>query len=90
MDYLCVSPESEEIVAFDWGSRDIKTAKKLRNEIKRSSGLEKYTVGIEGNNCRLRRRVRRVFFRTCYLSKRVLNHREAFTMVFFYINYGFV
>jgi IS1 family transposase len=51
---------------------------------------KKHTVGIEGNNCRLRHRLRRAFRRTCYFSKKLRNHWKAFDMVFFYINYGFV
>jgi hypothetical protein len=39
---------------------------------------KEYTVGIEGNNCRLRHRIRRAF---CW---------KVFDMAFFYINYGFV
>ena len=51
---------------------------------------KEYTVGIEGNNCRLRHRIRRAFRRTCCFSKELLNHLKAFSMAFFYINYGFV
>jgi IS1 family transposase/transposase-like protein len=51
---------------------------------------KEYTVGIEGNNCRLRHRVRRAFRKTCCFSKKLLNHWKAFSMAFFYINYGFV
>jgi IS1 family transposase len=51
---------------------------------------KEYTVGIEGNNCRLRHRLRRAFRKTCCFSKKLFNHWEAFSMVFFYINYGFV
>jgi IS1 family transposase len=106
--------ESGEIVAFVWGKRDLKTAKKLRDRIKRlgiscdriatddwESFLsafgedrhevgKEYTVGIEGNNCRLRHRIRRAFRRTCCFSKKLFNHWKAFNMAFFYINYGFV
>jgi hypothetical protein len=57
---------------------------------RRASGREGNTVGIEGNHCRLRHRIRRVFRRTCCFSKGVLNHLKAFDMAFFYINYGFV
>ena len=49
-----------------------------------------HTVGIEGNNCRLRHRIRRAFRKTCCFSKKLLNHLKAFTMAFFYINHGFV
>jgi IS1 family transposase len=106
--------ESGGIVAFVWGKRDIKTARKLRKRIQqlgisydmigmdnRDSFLatfredrhlvgKKHPVGIEGNNCRLRHRVRRVFRRTCCFSRNLFNHRKAFDMAFFYINYGFV
>jgi IS1 family transposase len=51
---------------------------------------KKYTMGIEGNNCRLRHRIRRAFRRTCCFSKKLFNHWKAFNLVFFYINYGFV
>ena len=51
---------------------------------------KEYTVGIEGNNCRLRHRIRRVFRRTCCFSKKLFNHWKAFSMAFFYINYGYV
>jgi len=49
---------------------------------------KQYTVGIEGNNCRLRHRVRRAFRKTCCFSKKLKNHWKAFSMAFFYINYG--
>jgi IS1 family transposase len=48
------------------------------------------TAGIEGNNCRLRRRIRRALRRTCCFSKKLFNHGKAFETAFFYINYGFV
>jgi IS1 family transposase len=51
---------------------------------------KEYTVGIEGNNCRLRHRIRRAFRRTCCFSKKLFNHWKAFEMAFFYINYDFV
>ncbi|GHU12328.1 hypothetical protein FACS1894161_0310 [Spirochaetia bacterium] len=51
---------------------------------------KRYTVGIEGNNCRLRHRVRRAFRKTCCFSKKLFNHWKAFSMAFFYINNGFV
>jgi IS1 family transposase len=49
-----------------------------------------HEAGIEGNNCRMRHRIRRVFRRTCCFSKKLFNHWKAFDMAFFYINYGFV
>jgi IS1 family transposase len=106
--------ESGEIVAYVWGKRDLKTAKKLRRRLQRlgisydrvatddwdsflsafgednqETGKE-YTGGIEGNNCRLRHRIRRVFRKTCCFSKKLRNHWKTFNMAFFYINYGFV
>ena len=48
------------------------------------------TVGIEGNNCRLRHRIRRAFRKTCCFSKKLLNHLKAFNLAFFYINFGYV
>jgi IS1 family transposase len=51
---------------------------------------KKYTVGIEGNNCRLRHRIRRAFRKTCCFSKKMINHLKAFHLAFFYINFGFV
>jgi hypothetical protein len=51
---------------------------------------KEYTGGIEGNNCRLRHRIRRVFRRTCCLSRKMYNHLKAFDTAFFYINDGFV
>jgi IS1 family transposase/transposase-like protein len=48
------------------------------------------TVGIEGNNCRLRLRIRRAFRKTCCFSKILRNHLKAFNLAFFYINFGYV
>ncbi|WP_264753688.1 IS1 family transposase, partial [Psychrobacter sp. SHUES1] len=49
-----------------------------------------HTVGIEGNNCRLRHRLRRAVRKTCCFSKKLDNHFKVFDMVFFYINYDYV
>jgi IS1 family transposase len=51
---------------------------------------KKHTVGIEGNDCRLRHRIRRAFRKTCCFSKKLFNHFKAFNRAFFYINFGFV
>jgi IS1 family transposase len=51
---------------------------------------KKHPVGIAGNNCRMRHRIRRVFRKTCCFSKKLRNHWKAFAMAFFYITYGFV
>jgi IS1 family transposase/transposase-like protein len=51
---------------------------------------KRYTVGIEGNNCRLWHRIRRAFRKTCCFSKKLFNHWKAFSMAFFYINYGYI
>ncbi|MCI5157434.1 MAG: IS1 family transposase [Candidatus Electrothrix sp. AUS1_2] len=48
------------------------------------------TKGIEGNNCRLRHRIRRAFRKTCCFSKKLYNHIKAFDLAFFYINHGYV
>jgi IS1 family transposase len=47
-------------------------------------------MGIEGNICRLRHRVRKACRRTCCFSKKILYHLKAFSLVFFFINYGHV
>ena len=49
-----------------------------------------HTVGIEGNNCRLRHRLRRAVRKTCCFSKKLDNHFKVFDLVFFYVNYGYV
>ncbi|MHC6201730.1 IS1 family transposase [Breznakiellaceae bacterium SP9] len=106
--------ETGEIVAFVWGKRDYKTAKRLLDKIKTLGiTVEKYatdwwssfiktfkdenhavgkefTQGIEGNNCRIRHRLRRAFRRTCCFSKKLLNHVKAFNAGVQYNNYGFV
>jgi IS1 family transposase/transposase-like protein len=51
---------------------------------------KKNTVGIEGNNCRLRHRIRRSFRKTCCFSKKMLNHLKSFNLAFFYINFGYI
>ena len=103
-----------EIVAFVWGKRDFKTARKLRDKLsslgvsfdtiytdnwesfKRAFSADnhvigkKNTVGIEGNNCRLRHRIRRAFRKTCCFSKKLFNHLKAFNLAFFYINFGYL
>jgi putative transposase len=47
-------------------------------------------VGIEGNNCRLRHRIRRAFRNTCHFSKIIRNLLNAFNLAFFYINFGYM
>ncbi len=103
-----------EIVAYVWGKRNYKTAKKLRDKLqsmnisydviytdKWDSFIAVFqndnhilgkanTVGIEGNNCRLRHRIRRAFRKTCCFSKILINHLKAFNLAFFYINFGYV
>jgi IS1 family transposase/transposase-like protein len=51
---------------------------------------KQHTVGIEGNNCRLRHRMRRIFRKTCNFSKTLLNHFKAFKMTAHYVNFGYV
>jgi IS1 family transposase len=106
--------ETKGIVAYVWGKRDAKTARKLRKKLS-DLGVEfdtvctddwesfaiafkkdnhitgkKYTVGIEGNNCLLRHRIRRAFHKTCCFSKKLTNHLKAFDLAFFYINFGYI
>ncbi|KAA6315487.1 hypothetical protein EZS27_034061 [termite gut metagenome] len=104
--------QSGEMVAYVWGKRDLKTAKRLREKLiklgvsfgcirtdERQSFItafkednhvigKSHTVGIEGNNCRLRHRIGRAFRKTCRFSKKLFNHLKAFRLAFFYINYG--
>lgn len=51
---------------------------------------KEHTVGIEGNNCLLRHRIRRAFRKTCCFSKKLINHLKAFELAFFYLNYGHI
>ena len=51
---------------------------------------KQHTVGIEGNNCRLRHRMRRIFRKSCNFSKKLDNHHKAFDMTAYYINFGYV
>jgi len=51
---------------------------------------KQYTVGIEGNNCRLRHRMRRIFRKSCNFSKKLCNHYKAFKMTLNYINFASV
>ena len=106
--------ESGEIVAYVWGDRSAKTAKRLREKLKQLDVTydkiasddwaafakafngsvhdigKKHTVGIEGNNCRIRHSMRRVFRRSCNFSKKQLHHDKAFVMTLHYINFGVV
>ena len=74
----------DAVYTDDWDS--FKTAFYNDNHI---VGKEN-TVGIEGNNCRLRHRIRRAFRKTCCFSKKLFNHFKAFDLAFFYINFGFI
>ncbi|EXE15599.1 putative transposase [Acinetobacter sp. 983759] len=49
-----------------------------------------FTVSIEGNNCRIRHRIRRGLRRSCNFSKKLENYFKAFDLTFFYLNNGFV
>ena len=59
------------------------------SEDKKLVGKE-YTKGIEGNNCKLRHRIRRAFRKTCCFSKSLINHLKAFDLAFFYCNYAYI
>ena len=105
---------TNEIVAYVWCKRDLKTAKKLRERLKQlkvsycSISMDnwdsfitafkqdnkqfgkQHTVGIEGNNCRLRHRLKRAVRRTCCFSKKFDKHFKVFDLMFFYVNYGYI
>ena len=49
-----------------------------------------FTVGIEGNNCRLRHRCARAIRRSCCFSKSEFYHFKVFDLVFHYVNNGYV
>jgi IS1 family transposase len=52
---------------------------------------KEHTVGIEGNNCRLKAQGKAgVSERTCCFSKKLFDHLRAFDIAPFYINYSFV
>ena len=51
---------------------------------------KQHTVGIEGNNCRLRHRVSRAVRKTCCFSKSMFYHKKVFDLAFFDINFGIV
>ena len=74
----------DKVYTDDWGS--FKDAFCADNHI---IGKEN-TKGIEGNNCRLRHRIRRAYRKTCCFSKKLINHLKAFDLAFFYINYGVI
>jgi len=106
--------ETGEIVAWVWGKRDTKTARKLRAKLNKL-GLKYHTIvsdnwksfikafeednhlvgkqftsGIEGNNCRIRHRMKRLFRKSCCFSKKEENHYKIFDLVAQYINLGYV
>ena len=111
--YAC-HRETGEIVAYAWGKRNLKTARRLKKRLGelgvsydkiacdewesfRSAFGDcalligkQHTQGIEGSNCRLRHRIRRAFRRGCNFSKKLLNHLKAFSLVFHFLNYGWV
>ena len=45
-----------------------------------------FTKAIEGNNCLLRTRMRRLFRRTCNFSKKISNHIKALELAIYNIN----
>ncbi|WP_431734014.1 IS1 family transposase [Kingella negevensis] len=51
---------------------------------------KQHTVGIEGNNCRLRHKVRRAFRKTCCFSKSMFYHKKVFDLALFDIHFGIV
>ncbi|MBF7694337.1 IS1 family transposase, partial [Acinetobacter pollinis] len=73
------------IISSDCWDSFVTTFKKCKQRVGKF-----FTVGIEGNNCRLRHRIRRGFRRSCNFSKKLENHFKAFDLVIFYINNGFI
>ena len=49
-----------------------------------------FTVGIEGNNYRLRHRCARAIRRPCCFSRSEFYHFKVFDLVFHYVNNGYV
>lgn len=49
-----------------------------------------FTVAIEGNNCKIKHRIRRCFRRSCNFLKKLENHFKAFDLTFLYINNGLI
>ena len=112
--YICYDREIREIITYVWGKRDLRTAKKLRKQLKElnitydsiatddwksfkttfkedNHLIEKaYTVGIEGNKCKLRHIIKQAFRKTCCFSKKQINHLKTFALAFFYNNYGYI
>jgi IS1 family transposase len=74
--------ETGEIVAFVWGKRDLKTAKRLKKKLS-DFGVNYRRVATDDWDSR-------AFRKTCCFSKKLFNHLKAFNPVFFYINFGFV
>jgi IS1 family transposase/transposase-like protein len=72
------------IATDDWESF-VKTFAQDAHDIGKS-----HTVGIEGNNCLLRHRMRRIFRKPCNFSKILRNHFKAFKMTVHYVNFGTV
>ena len=75
----------DRIATDDW-SAFIAAFKKNLINAEHDIGKE-YTNGIEGNNCLIRHRMRRVFRKTCCFSKIMANHIKALEMTFFYLKY---
>ena len=74
----------DRIATDDWESL-IKTFSVDAHDIGKQ-----HTVGIEGNNCRLRHRMRRIFRKSCNFSKKLCNHYKPFKMTLNYINFASV
>jgi len=74
----------DEIATDDW--------KRFKKAFKKDKHLigKRFTVGIEGNNCRLRHRSRRFVRKTCCFSKSWKNHQKTFLLIVFFINFGFI
>ena len=93
-----VSSEDFLVDGFlDWSTAEKDHASELNwttqykwNVGKHISPETRLYLGIEGNNCKIRHRIRRGFRRSCNFSKKIENHFKAFDLTFFYINNGFI
>ena len=79
---LALGVTYDRIATDDWESF-IKTFSVDAHDIGKQ-----HTVGIEGNNCRLRHRMRRIFRKSCNFSKKLCNHYKTFKMTLNYINFA--
>ena len=75
MKDLIISLQSRDII-FELAASNADDWKSFKITFKEDKHLigKTYTVGIEGNSCKLRHRIKRAFRRTCCFSKKLSNH----------------